>query len=299
MRNEPKRDDDKDGALASMVRWLRHPTRALAMGIAAVCLVAEVAMRPGLVAAALGASAGVLVGQLFGRSRLRLPWILGGFAGAWLVVAGVAWALVGIEGVVSALGTGTALTLNAVLRYGFTAFFVTAAMRAWAVRSPTWLGLELAAMVACVATLLAPHRHGVLARPLWLSDYAWRRGLDPADLLMTVGIAAALIVIAILLLERKGRLSLAALPIVPAVALLAVSCLGVTSTAPDRGETSPDSTDELGDDPHHMEDGEPDGPNGTTDGGANNQGEDGGRGGGRDAGVDGSAGGGGDGGGGG
>jgi pimeloyl-ACP methyl ester carboxylesterase len=58
------------------------------------------------------------------------------------------------------------------------------------------LGIEQAPVIGWsgggrVAAALAAHRGGVVARPLWLSDFAWRRDLDPADVLVGIGVAAA------------------------------------------------------------------------------------------------------------
>ncbi len=70
-----------------------------------------------------------------------------------------------------------------------------------AARHKPLIGLELAVVGGAVAAMFASHRDGVIARPLWLSDWAWQHGYDPADVLLSVG-ALAVIVLAALL---RGR----------------------------------------------------------------------------------------------
>jgi transglutaminase-like putative cysteine protease len=304
-----KRDAEKDSLLGVLLRLVRHPLRAIAMGLAAFCVVSDIALTTGIVSTVLGAMAGVFVGELFGRSRLKLGWVLAGLALFALGAIGVAAAMVHVESIVSALGTGGALRSVGFLRYGAVAFAAVTAMRASARRQPALLALELAFMVLAVASALAAHRHGVIARPLWLSDWAWRQGIDPSDILVAMGVAAALLAISLLLFERKGRLSIAVLPLLPLLAMLAVSCLEASGAGPELGEASPDAGDEDGDDPHDMDEGDPDdhgqghadggerdrdaGPR--RDGGSSSGGDagarDGGAGGG-DGGMDGGAGGG-------
>lgn len=260
------RDADEDTLFTAALRGLRHPLRVLVMATAAFCLVADVALAPGVVATVLGAVAGVVIGELLGRSRLRLAWIAGGLFAVSATALGFAALIVRVEALVELFGTGGALVFAGLLRYGAAAFFVVASMRVVAKRHPSWLALELAFVVLGVAAAMAAHRHGVIARPLWLSDFAWRRGLDPADALIAIGIGAALLAITLLVLERKGKLSLAALPLVPLIAMLAVSCLEVSGAAPERGETSPDATEGEGEETEGEQRGDH-GPSGGADAG--------------------------------
>ena len=263
-----KRDAEKDSLFGVLLRLARHPLRALAMGLAAFCVVSDIALTTGIVSAVLGAMLGVFAGEIFGRSRLKLGWVLGGLALFALGAIGLAAAMVRIESLVSALGTAGALRSVGFLRYGAVAFAVVTAMRASARRRPALLAIELGFVVLAVASALAAHRHGVIARPLWLSDWAWRHGIDPSDILVALGVAAALLAISLLLFERKGRLSFAVLPLLPLLAMLAVSCLEVSGAGPELGEASPDAGDEDGDEPHDMDEGdEDDHGQGSADGG--------------------------------
>ncbi len=284
------RDADQDSFFGAALRLVRHPLRMCVMAAAAYCLVADIALGPGVGATIAGAAFGVLLGEIFASTKLRLTWILAGFSSVAATALLFGAALVRFETLVELFGTGGALVVSGMLRFGAIAGFTTAAMRAVAKRHPSWLALELGFVVLGVAAALASHRHGVIARPLWLSDFAWRRGLDPADALIAIGVGAALASISLLVFERKGRLSLAALPLLPLTAMLAISCLEITEAGPDRGEASPDSLEAESEDPHAQDRGEegPSETSGPDGGGARDAGtsrRDGGAGA-RDAGVD-------------
>lgn len=270
---ERREDADRDTLFTRFVRGARHPLRASAMAAAAFCLLSGIALTTGIVAAMLGAVAGVAAGEILGRSRVRLSWGIGGLSLVMWTGLAIGALIVRAEWLVSIMGTGGALGVIGLVTYGSVAFFAASAMRTAAKRSPPWLALELGVVVVAVASALAAHRGGVIARPLWLSDFAWRRGLDPADVLLGIGVFAALVSISLLLFERKGRLSLAALPLLPLVALLAVSCFEVTRAEPDAGEASPDATDEQGEDSHETEiEGEHGQGGGGSDGGTSRDG---------------------------
>ncbi|MGF1466246.1 MAG: hypothetical protein ACFCGT_08940, partial [Sandaracinaceae bacterium] len=244
MAQEMEADPDET-RLQRAIRFGRHPLRVLALGLAAWCVLADLAAGVGLGAGILGAMVGVGAGELLARSPLRLPAAAGLLGGTLLVGLGAAWTLGAVDALVSALGTGATLRWASVLRLGTLALVTTAALRVAAQRRPSLQALEAASIVLAVSVALAAHRHGVLARPLWLSDWAWRQGLDPADVLMAIGLTAAFLSASLLLLEQRGRIGLAALPLLPVIALVAVSCLGVTGARLEPGEASP----EVGEDP--------------------------------------------------
>ncbi|MFK7985356.1 MAG: transglutaminase family protein [Sandaracinaceae bacterium] len=265
----PKKDANKDSWFGVLLRSTRHPLRMLIMCIAVYAFIAGIALSPGIFGGLMAAATGVVVGEVLGRGKLK-TWAallsLGVASGAALLLGA---AIGHFEFLVRIFGTGGALNTIGFLTYGGVAFFLVAGMRLLAQRQPGFLTLELGFVVLAVATALAGHRHGVIARPLWLSDFAWRRGLDPADLLVTMGVGAALLSASLLLFEKRGKLSLAALPLLPLLAILGVSCLDVTGIGPELGEASPDITDEEGDAPiDDGEDGEsPGGEDGDRDAG--------------------------------
>jgi transglutaminase-like putative cysteine protease len=265
----PEADADRDTFLGRAIRALRHPLRALAMAAATFCLITDVALSSGIVSAIFGALVGTVLGELVGRSRVRLPWALGAIAGS-VVIGLLAGALVlRAEWLVSLLGPAGALHASGFFQYGAVVLGATIALRAIAIRHPAWLSIELGVLVVAVAVALAAHRGGVIARPLWLSDFAWRRGLDPENVLIAIGVFVALIAMSLLLFERRGRLSLAALPLIPLIAMLAVSCFEVTREAPEESEASADPEESEGGEPNDTPDGDPrGGGGGGGDGGA-------------------------------
>jgi transglutaminase-like putative cysteine protease len=295
----------EEGTFARVVRFVRHPLRLLAMALAALAVSLGLTTTGAMASAVIGTLSGVVLGEVLGRSRYRLPLVLGGIAGVALLGFGAGVLSTTGETIPDALGPATALGLSAILRYGFIAFGVTAGLRAFAIRKPSGLALELVVVIACFAVLFAAHRDGVIARPLWLSDWAWQKGVDPAEVFLFLGGGAAVILAVLLILERKGGRTLSSLVFLPLVALFAIACLDVV------GRPTPEAEDGLGltrteeGDPPNDQDTDnpgnggqqgPDGggprPNNSGDGGAGGQtGQDGGTGGGGNR--DGSAGGGG------
>lgn len=247
---EPRRDAEKDSFVGFILRAGRHPMRMAAMAVAVYCLIADIALTPGIVAAVLGAAAGVLAGELLGRSRLKLSWMLGGLLAWALLSLALGDAFTRFETLVSVVGTSGALRTSGLIHYGGIAFAAVSAMRVTSVRHPSWMALETLFIVGSVAVLLAAHRGGFVARPLWLTDWAWRRGMDPTDIVLGVGVGAALIAISLLLFERKGRLSVAVLPLLPLLAMLAVSCLEVSGGPPELPEGAAGETEGDGDAPN-------------------------------------------------
>lgn len=213
--------------LGRTVRASRHPLRMLAMSLAALAVTAGVALTEGVVAAVLGALAGVLVGEWLGKSKWRLPVVLGGCAAGLLLALGMSALALRWELVPSIVGPGVALRLAGLLRYGGGILAIVAAMRALVLRHKTALAIELVVVVATLAASLAAHRDGVLARPMWLSDWAWQVGLDPANVLLGIGGGAVVLLAVLLVAESEGEPSMASLIALPLLALLAISTLDV------------------------------------------------------------------------
>jgi transglutaminase-like putative cysteine protease len=127
-----------------------------------------------------------------------------------------------------------------VIRYGTLALVLVAAMRATAVRHPNAMAFELAVIAAAYTGAFAAHRDGVIARPLWLSDWAWQEGIDPAHVLLAIGGIAVVTLAVLLIAERKDGLSFSSLIALAALALLAVLSLNVV------GLPSPTAANDLG-----------------------------------------------------
>lgn len=201
----------------------RHPVRVLAMAMAALSLAWGVALTEGLIAAMVGAALGTVGGELLGRSRLRTGVTL---AGLWLLTL-VAWKggalALTTEFLASEVGPGNALAGVGVVRFGTLAFALVAGLRAVAVRRPAALAFELGFIAVALAGVFASHRDGVIARPLWLSDWAWQQGIDPGQVFLAIGAGAVVLLAVLLVAEQKSGRALSAL-----LALFGLSFLAVT-----------------------------------------------------------------------
>jgi transglutaminase-like putative cysteine protease len=205
----------------------RHPVRLVAMALAALSLAWGVALTEGLAAAMAGAALGVVAGELLGRSRVRTGVVLGGL---WLFVLvawkGGAYALT-TEWLAGAVGPGNALASVGVVRFGTLAFTLVGALRALAVRRPAALALELGFIAVAVTSVFAAHRDGVIARPLWLSDWAWQQGIDPSQVFLVVGAVAVGLLAILLVAETKSGRSISSLAALAGLAVLAVMFINV------------------------------------------------------------------------
>ncbi len=239
----------------------RHPVRLLAMAMAALSLAWGVALTEGLIAAMAGAALGVIAGELLGRSRLRTGVVLGGL---WLftLVAwkGGAFALT-TEWLADYVGPGNALAGVGVVRFGTLAFSLIASLRAVAVRRPAALALELGFIAAALTGVFASHRDGVIARPLWLSDWAWQQGIDPSQVFLVIGAVAVGLLAILLVAETKSGRALSSLAALAGLALLAVMFINVVGAPTPHPESVLGLTDAgQGEPPRPTRDGGHNGP---------------------------------------
>ncbi|MBI2896064.1 MAG: transglutaminase domain-containing protein [Deltaproteobacteria bacterium] len=199
--------------------------RALALGVVGLAFAWRVALPEGLAAAGIGAALGVFFGQRLGESRYRTVLVLA--TAALMVAAGVTGRalLVGSTGLVVAFGIERALVVADVVQYGLGLAGASAFLRAAAVRVRTLVVLEVAAAGAALASLVGAHRDGAINRPMELADWAWARGEDPAVLLVWLGAAATVVLVVLLLGERRARR--APLHIAAVVGLLALLLAGI------------------------------------------------------------------------
>jgi len=226
-----------------------HVVRAVALSLAAFSLALGITSTAGLVAAMLGATLGVVSGQRLAASRFKLSLVLGSLFGVFLLVWGFGKACVAWELVPLMLGPALTLTLVEVLRFAIVPTAVTAMMRAAAVRRPSLVGLELAFVAVAVTSVFAAHREGVISRPLWLADWAFRNDVDPARMILGVGFVAAFLLAALLLVEtRSGRAvsSLGVLVVLAVIGLLTIKAVGLPKPQP---LVEAGRTDEQGEEP--------------------------------------------------
>ena len=199
--------------------------RVAAMALAALSVAWGIALPAGVIAAAIGAAAGVLVGQRLGRSSLRLWAVLASVVAGVVAAHALARLMVDTVALPAYLGTGRTLRLASVVRFGSAALGVAAALRIAAVRRPVAVAIELAAVAAAIPLAFASHRDGVIARPLWLGDWAWTRGIDPAVALLAIGGAAVVALSILLLAEGRSRRAPSAFLLVALLTVLAVVLL--------------------------------------------------------------------------
>ena len=220
-------------------RWrgLRHPLRIAVMTASVLALTWSLVGGLGAVPAAFGAAFGVVAGELLGRGKLRLAVLLPGAAIALGLCLLLARVITRAELVAEWVGPGTALMLSAILRFGAGAMFPVLALRALAVRRPSMVALELFAVTSGLAALFAAHRGGVISRPFWLADWAWRAGVDPAHVLLAIGGAAVLLLAILMVAETGKRISWLSLLVMPALAGLILMVFRVT----DLPKPSPDN----------------------------------------------------------
>ena len=263
----------EDGRFTRFVRSMRHPLRLVAMVGGALALCWGLATASSLVSAVVGTAAGVIVGEVLGRSRFRFAVLIA--VAAICVVAGLAFAWVATHGsfVPQVLGPSLALALGGVARYGLVSFGLVFGLRAVARRYAAGLALETVFVLGALSVLLSAHRDGVIARPLWLSDWAWQQGVDPGDAFLFLGAASAALLAVLLVLENRGGRALSSLVVLPLLALLSVGFLDVVGRPTPQAEDGLGlTTEEEGDPPQELPSSpdDPPGPNGNdgTDGGA-------------------------------
>ena len=249
--------------LGSLVRAARHPIRAAAMAGAALALAYGVATGSGLIAAMLGAVLGVAGGELLARTRLRLISLVAGLLG----LCGLGWWLAHVatevHAIAATVGPGATLGLSSVLRFFVLALAASGTLRLLAARHKPLLALELAAVAGSVATLFATHREGVIARPLWLSDWAWQNGYDPTDVLLSIGALAVLVLAGLLVAESERRVSIASILALPLLALLAFLVLDVQGVPEPQANSDLGLTEAQMGDPPQSTDQKGEGPNGS------------------------------------
>lgn len=244
---EPRGFGEKLGAV---IRAGRHPIRAGAMALAALSASWGIATGMGLVAAMAGAASGVIAGEILARTKLH-TWalmlgLLGMFGIAWGITDGV------VDGTLLArmVGPGAALGLGATVRYALLALWATTSLRLLAARRASMIGLELAAAAAGFAAMFSSHRDGIIARPLWLSDWAWQNGYDPVQIFLGIGGAAVIVLAGLLVVESKRGVSMASFLALPLLVLFAVSMLEVGGLPePEAGNDLGLTGNEIGDPP--------------------------------------------------
>lgn len=258
-----------------------HVLRCVALSLAAFALSWGLTSNAGLVSAMLGACAGVIGGQRLASTRFRLPVVVGWLFVCLLLVWGLARAAVAWTFVPNMLGAALTLALVEIVRFAVLPATVCAGLRVSASRRPTLVGLELVFVAVAVTSVFAAHRDGVISRPLWLADWAFRSGIDPARVILGVGFASTMLLATQLLVETKSGRAASSLVVLVALAAIGMLCVQAVGTPKPQAEAEAGRTDEQGEEPPPPPPGE-EGGTGNQDksdgGGRPDQGNDGGHG---------------------
>jgi protein-glutamine gamma-glutamyltransferase len=193
---------------------------ASAYAVACAVFAAPLGPASAMVAAGAGGLLGSLAGSRLGESRLRSPVL------ALALPLGVALAAIS-EGifrgsylVARALGPESSLATADVLTFFFVSAGLVFTLRSLGRRHRTVGVLEISIVGLAVSELFAVHRGGAINRPFELADRVLSLGGDPADVLLGVGVAGAVIVAVILL--RTTRLRRGLFHLLAALLLLGV-----------------------------------------------------------------------------
>lgn len=236
-------------AKKGIVSALPLVVRCVAFSFAAFSLSWDLTSTSGLVSVLLGASIGVVGGHYLARSRFKLAVLSASVLAFFLLGWGFAKASVAWEIVPNTLGPALTLTLVEILRCALVPATVCALLRSAAARRPTLVGLELGFVAIAVTGVFAAHREGVISRPLWLADWAFRNDVDPARLILGAGFASAFLLATLLLLETRSKRavsSLAVLVVLSVIGVLSVSAVGLPKP---QSQAEAGRTDKQGDPP--------------------------------------------------
>lgn len=184
--------------------------RGLAYTVGVVALLLPLTGLSGAVAGVVGALAGLWVGRRLADSRLRRRVLFGGLLAAGVQLAVADWLLTDWSFASWMFGPVWVLQLDLWLDVGGAALLTAAALRVASTRLDGGPAIEVVAVATAVAVAVAPHRDGAIARPLWLSDFAWTYGFEPSRLLVLLGVSLGMGAFLFLLLQRR-RLGVAAL----------------------------------------------------------------------------------------
>ncbi|MEM8931919.1 MAG: transglutaminase domain-containing protein [Acidobacteriota bacterium] len=252
--NRPRRAPANEARRRQWVTGLRAVVLAVAAGI----LCWPLTTGWGLAAALVGAALGAMVGDIAGRSSLRLSSGLAVAVGVLLVGVWLARRVVSFTIVADLLGPLVVLALGELALWFAVTGPVVFALRFLARRRPTLAVLEVLAVAGATAAAFAAHRDGMVHRPLTIGDWAWSRGLDPALIFLVLGGLGALLLAGLLVQEgRRRRLPLhfAGLVVVALVLTLFVRVEGLPKPDPagDLGLTGEPDSGSEGDDEQSAE----------------------------------------------
>lgn len=183
----------------------------LLLAAAAVIFAAPIALPPGLVGAGAGAVLGTLAAAWLQDRRYRLVAVFLLFAALVLLAALADLAFVRSSALPALLGASLSLELADLLRAFLFATAAVLVLRSLALRLRAALAIEGAVVVLSVASTVAAHRDGMIARPLEVADWFWTQGLDPVIAFLGLGLLAALLLAGVIASGRRFGRTLAQL----------------------------------------------------------------------------------------
>lgn len=226
-------DDQKPGKWTPK-DFFRTSVRALALSVGVFAVASNFAPEGSLFWILLSTIAGVFAGEAWVRRSLRFQAaIVAG--GAWVLFIHVCAGLVESGTWSRAFGPPSSLYWSAALRFSSYAFVIPFVLRVLSHYRSYGVVVELGLMSAAISLVFAGHRNGMLARPLWLSDWAWSHDLEPSQVLIALGSGAALLLLVLLLVETKSKRAPSTLVffgILSVAALLFLRAKGKTHEAP-------------------------------------------------------------------
>lgn len=178
---------------------------ALLLATALVVFAWPIALPAGLFFGALGAAGGSVLAELLVARRYRLYAVallalaspLAGMFATWVVTASPLVA--GVLSPVVALETAEAS------RWASVALGSALLLRATALRYRAALALEGGVVVLAIATTVAAHRDGMIARPLQVSDWFWSQGIDPVLAFLGIGLFGGVVLAGVLVYGRSSK----------------------------------------------------------------------------------------------
>lgn len=204
---------DAGGARPRSARFAIGAHAAL-LALAFVIFAWPFALSSSLVVGALATAAGVLVAERLTRLRYRLIVVLLIALGSWGLGALLGYVVTGSAGIAEALGPPNALHVGDALRFASLGFAAALALRGAAIRFRAALAVEGTIVVLAVATTVAAHRNGMIARPLSVADWFWSQGLDPVIAFLALGLFGALLLAGVLAYGRSPGRTIAQLAVV-------------------------------------------------------------------------------------
>lgn len=186
----------------------------LILAAAAGIFASPIALPSGVFGAGLGALFGVWLAAALRERRYRFSAVIL----AALGLAAVAWlsdlVFVRSQLLPGWLGGSLALELGDLMRAVFVAGAVVVFLRGLALRFRAALAVEGTVVVLSVASTVAAHRDGMIARPLQVADWFWSQGLDPVVAFLGLGLVAALLLAGVIASGRQFGRTLAQLLLV-------------------------------------------------------------------------------------